>query len=224
MRSADYIGAAALILLVSGTGMAQTSAPSNSVPALAPATDVGTTRTHWTTAGFIGANLGSDASNLSIRRRRSLDFGGQVGYLWKGIVGGEFLAAFTPSFGVSSAALPDKPRVNSYMANALGVIPIGGQGQFQPYLSGGYGGMQMKFANVPTSSTTTTSNSQLTAGADIGSGIMVFAGRIGFRSDFRYFRAMTNNTPSGTPGDQASQMLLSGLGFWRTNVGVAFQF
>jgi len=119
--------------------------------------------------------------------------------------------------------LPDNPRVNSYMGNAVGAIPLGARGQYQPYVSGGYGGIQMRFANLP-SSATSSSNNQLTGGANIGSGIMMFAGKVGFRADVRYFRAMKNDTPSGTLADQVTQTLLSDLGYWRTNAGIAFQW
>ena len=226
MRSTHYFVAAALVLGLSGTAMAQTSRPPSApapTPAIAPANDAGLTRSHFITSGFVGSNFGSVVSDVSISNRRSFGFGGQFGYLWRGIVGGEFLADFTPSFGVSSAALPDNPRVNSYMGNAVGALPLGPRGQYQPYASGGFGGIQMRFTNLP-SSASSSSNSQLTGGGNIGGGIMMFAGKVGVRGDIRYFRAMKNDTPSGTVADEVTQTLLSDLGYWRTNVGIAFQW
>src|SRR5262249_12408073 len=114
MRSVKYLVLAALVCGVSGTAMAQTP-----TPAVAPATDVGPTRSHWIAAGFVGSNLGSTQSNFDVDSRRSFDFGGEIGYLWKGMLGAEFLANFTPSFGVSSALITDNPQVNSYMANGV---------------------------------------------------------------------------------------------------------
>src|SRR5579871_3845548 len=43
---------------------------------------------HWTAAAFLGSNFGAAAANST------LDFGGEVGYLYRGLVGGEFLADF----------------------------------------------------------------------------------------------------------------------------------
>jgi hypothetical protein len=110
--------------------------------------------------------------------------------------------------------------MNSYMANAIGVLPIGAKGQFQPFVSGGYGGIQMRFANVPGNA----SDNQLTGGANVGTGVMAFGGSVGIRAEARYYRAMNNDTPSGTLVQTATQALLSDLAFWRTNVGIAFQF
>jgi hypothetical protein len=220
MRSVNYLIAAALVSGMSGTAMAQSSLPPppTPVPAMAPANDAGLVQSHWTAAGFLGANFGSAASDVSLDNKSSLDFGGQVSYLWKGVVGGEFLAEFTPSFGFSSVLLPDNPHVNSYMANAIGVYPLGGRGQYQPYASGGFGDIQMRFGN--TASIATNAN-QNTWGGNIGGGFMAFAGKVGFRADVRYYRASTSNSLSA---DDVTKTLLSGLSFWRSNAGIAFQW
>src|SRR5689334_522529 len=46
------------------------------------------TQSRWTAAGFVGANYGASTTGSSV------DFGGQVGYLYRGFIGGEFLADF----------------------------------------------------------------------------------------------------------------------------------
>jgi len=56
---------------------------------------------------------------------------------------------------------------------------------------------------------------------------MGFAGNVGVRGDVRYFRAFTNDTlatTGTTPGDVFSRNLLSGLDFWRANIGVAIRW
>jgi hypothetical protein len=40
------------------------------------------TQSRWTAAGFVGANYGASTTSSSV------DFGGQVGYLYRGIIGG----------------------------------------------------------------------------------------------------------------------------------------
>jgi hypothetical protein len=56
---------------------------------------------------------------------------------------------------------------------------------------------------------------------------MVFAGRVGVRADVRHYSATTSNDAvffkGESPGDLTSA-LLSGLEFWRTDVGVAFRW
>ena len=65
------------------------------------------------------------------REASSFDWGGQIGYLWRGVVGGEFLANFTPSLGINTVGvLFDNPKVSSYMVNAVGVSRSAQGGRF----------------------------------------------------------------------------------------------
>ncbi len=180
----------------------------------------------WVAAGFVGANYGASAANTSV------DFGGQVGYLYKGIVGGELLADFAPTFEINNAFLADRPFVNAYMANAIFAVPIGHETQIQPYVSGGVGAVQLwsnmlNTTAVPVSGQTSVNETK--GGSDIGFGILGFAGNIGVRGDVRYFRAFTSSTPAvpgagTTVGDAFGQNLLSGLDFWRANIGIAVRW
>src|SRR3954470_6004617 len=99
---------------------------------------------HWTAAGFVGSNFGGSNLGGATTNSSSVDFGGQVGYLYRGVVGGEFLADFAPRFDMNNALLTERPDVNSYMANAIVAIPMGADHQIQPYLSGGFGAIQMR--------------------------------------------------------------------------------
>lgn len=182
------------------------------------------TQSRWTAAGFVGANYGASATSASV------DFGGQVGYLYRGIVGGEFLADFAPNFNMTNAFLANRPNVNAYMANAVLAAPLGSEGQIQPYVSAGLGGVQLRsnmlaVASVPTSAQTEAN--QTRGGGDVGFGVMGFAGNVGIRADVRYFRAFTNNTVTttgNTAADAFAQNLLSGLDFWRANIGIAVRW
>src|SRR5262245_20587323 len=74
---------------------------------------------YWTVSGFVGSNFGAGADNASV------DFGGQLAYLHRGVVGAEFLADFAPHFRINNALLADNPDVNSYMLNVIAAVPIG---------------------------------------------------------------------------------------------------
>jgi hypothetical protein len=184
------------------------------------------TESYWTAAGFVGSNFGARADSASV------NFGGQIAYLYRGAIGGEFLADFAPHFRLNNVLLADNPMVNSYMFNIIGAVPLGGEAHVQPYVSGGLGGIQLRsdmltFSTVPGGVTTTTTANQTRFGGNIGAGIAAFAGNVGIRGDVRYFRAFTNNdvtTTATTPADVFAQNLLSGLDFWRANIGVAFRW
>src|SRR5262249_60138535 len=98
---------------------AQSPTPGNSAPAPAPAAQSADSSSgfwsggmsHWTAAGFVGANFGRNNSAAGV------DFGGQVAYLYRGVVGGEFLADFSPSFKQDNLFFANSPNVNAYMAN-----------------------------------------------------------------------------------------------------------
>ena len=223
MQSVKHLCVVALAVGWSGTALAQTTPPA-AAPATTQATFVGPIDTHWTASGFVGSNLGATGDNTSVRSHGSLDWGGQVAYMWKGFVGGEFIGGYDPSFKVTSPILPDNARVVTYMGNGIVSIPVGSGGQFQPYASGGAGGISMRTQIVTDLLGTTTNNTQTTWGWDAGGGIMGFAGKWGFRADGRYYRAPSKTNPSGTAEDIYTQGLLSSLHFWRASVGVAYRW
>src|SRR5262249_25824233 len=63
----------------------------------------------WVLSGFIGQNFGASTDGAST------NFGGSLSYLHRGILGGEFLADFTPKFKLQNSAilLGERPEVNS---------------------------------------------------------------------------------------------------------------
>ncbi len=230
MRMSAFVLSTAMAAAVPGAAMAQTTASASTAVAgqVAPAVSAGPTVSHWVMSGFVGSNFGAATTNPSV------DFGGQLAYLWKGIVGVEGLADFSPNLKIDNAALSEFPEANAYMGNAIFAIPLGDEGQFHPYVSGGWGGIQLRTsvfnAALPhpsgTFPTGTTGADEVHGGADVGAGIMGFAGRIGFRGDVRYFKAQTNNNISttATPASQFTQTVLSGLDFWRANIGIAVRW
>jgi hypothetical protein len=225
--------AAALTVAVAGTAAAQTNPPAP--PPQAPTAVVaGPTQSHWTAAGFVGSNFSTSVDDTDADTEAAFGFGGQMGYLWQGIVGIEGLADFAPSIDVAPALFADEPSVNSYMANAIGALPLGTEGQIQPYVSGGFGSMQLKgdvlriVTAQPVDSTdgedTIRTNESRWAG-NIGGGLMGFANHFGFRTDVRYYRAMADDSLSEvTSADDLTGELLSGLSYWRANVGVALRW
>ena len=189
------------------------------IPAAAPRGHYG-----WTATGFVGSYFAEggeapEANNIS----GSVTFGGQLAKTW-GWYGAEVLADFAPKYHIDSVFLDSHPWVNSYMANGLVQWP----GRYvEPYFSAGLGGIQMH-ANVLPFFPGVTGNSsifQTRWGWNFGGGAYVFGGNsVGFRADIRYFQATNANTLEGTPPNVATEALLSGINFWRANVGVAFRW
>jgi hypothetical protein len=183
----------------------------------------------WFASGFIGTQMDTSANLVSENDvTNSIAWGGQVGYMWRSKIGGEFLASFAPSVGFNNAFLADNPHVNAYMGNVIGAMPFGRDGRFRPYISAGLGVITLHtdvFADVKGINTISASDSRL--GSNIGGGIMAFAGRWGVRADVRHYAATSSNdvvlVGGASPGDLTSG-LLSGLEFWRTDVGVAYRW
>jgi hypothetical protein len=221
-----YVITAVLVAGLPGAVMAQ-SAPPAAVPVAAPAPIAGPVQSHWTVAGFVGSNFGG---NFNVEASPS--FGGQIAYLWRGVFGGEAIADFAPSFGLNNVFLSENPRTNAYMGNAIFAMPIGHEGQWQPYVSGGAGTISLRAvvfnAFLPSASGTftpgTSTDEQFKFGWDVGGGLMGFHGLIGFRADARYYKADTNFANQTTPLGTITDTLLTGLNFWRANIGVALRW
>jgi hypothetical protein len=194
----------------------------------------------WVASGFVGSSFGTSVNSVNLVQdnlgvnnniNAGVTYGGQVGYLWHGIVGGEFLADFAPKVGFNSLVLSDNPHVNSYMGNLIAAFPFGSDGEFQPFVSGGVGsiGIRGNAFTLPDAngviSTESVHNNRW--GSDIGGGMMVFGGKWGVRGDVRWFRASTNNNidlNNTTPGLIVTENLLSDLHFWHGSLGVAFRW
>ena len=228
MRISAYVITAALAAGLPGAAMAQSQPqPPAAVPVTAPAPIAGPVQSHWTVAGFVGSNFGG---NTAVDPSPS--FGGQVAYLWRGVFGAEAIADFAPGFALNNIFLAENPRTNAYMGNAIFALPIGHEGQWQPYVSGGAGSISLRAvvfnAFLPTAigtfATGTSTNEQFKFGWDVGGGLMGFKGLIGFRADARYYKTDNNFNTQTTPVGTITQTLLTGLNFWRANIGIALRW
>ena len=233
MRVSQHAIAAVLIGVVwAGPAGAQTTAAPR-VPAPMPTSPnySGATDSHWLASGFIGTSFGLDITDASI------DFGGQLAYLWRGVFGGELLASYSPGFEVGNLFLADDPTVLSYMANLIAALPMGVGGTVQPYVSGGVGGIKMKTtifnAFIPSVNPLedvvipdgVTDGERTRLAWNLGAGLLGFVGNFGFRGDIRYFKASSDDDPDAVvPADALTQTILSGIEFWRANVGIAFRW
>ena len=226
MRMSAYVITTVLAVGLPGAAAAQ-SAPPAAVPVAASAPIAGPVQSHWTVAGFVGSNFGGNAVVDP-----STSFGGQIAYLWRGVLGAEGIADFTPSFALNNVFLAENPRTNAYMGNVIFAMPLGGSGQWQPYVSGGAGSISLRAvvfnALLPhptgTFVTGTSTDDQFKFGWDVGGGLMGFHGLIGFRADARYFKTDTNTTSQTTALGVFTDSLLTGLNFWRANIGIALRW
>jgi|WetSurMetagenome_2_1015567.scaffolds.fasta_scaffold32725_2 hypothetical protein len=198
----------------------------------------------WIASGFVGGNFGQNSLSSSV------DFGGTLGYLYRGIVGAEFLAGFSPRFKLDRLLTGDS-NINNYMANAIVAVPVGALGGFRPFVSGGIGAITMSLndnAVYPFGPgganpiiNTSNNNSVFDPNAkhlatNIGGGVMAFAGRWGVRGDVRYFSAVgtsdtttvlnTAGVPVNANGGATlkDNSLLNDVSFWRANIGIAVRW
>jgi hypothetical protein len=196
----------------------------------------------WTATGFIGSAF-STGGDLPINTQTTdgnITFGGQIDYAWRNYVGAEFIADFAPKVKFDNLLLSENPTINSYMLNVIGKAALGDEARFQPYVSGGIGLISMRtqtFTLNGTSFTTadgntistlnlgTQNNNQSKFGADIGFGLFVFASKWGVRADVRYYDAARFDTEKLTNNvNDFTQALVSGLTYWRANLGLAFRW
>jgi len=193
---------------------------------------------HWHVSGFVGSNFGSSAQPTSTA------FGASLGYLFRDRLGAEFDAGVTPDFRLQNNVFGAgaAPRINSYMANGIWAMPFEGNIDWRPYVAGGVGALSLRSGLTAGIATNGFVPDDSRFGADVGGGFMAFSGSWGFKADVRYFRAAGsyNATPvvyapaSTVPGTMTPTLssssanaladaALSGLHFWRANVGLAIR-
>jgi hypothetical protein len=219
------------LCIVALPAMAAAQQTTTTVP---PDTDPFPIESHWLASGSLGSDFEADAEDPGV------NFAGTIGWLWRGVIGGEFQSNFSPDFqldaGLTPPFLAEEPAINSYMLNVIGALPLMAGGQFQPYFSAGAGWFTMSAdptigdANIDLDDTET--------GWNAGFGAMGFLGQLGVRADLRYF-AVGGNEFAGVDGSvlrarhgavvddregEIDAQLLSGLSFWRGNVGVALRW
>jgi hypothetical protein len=158
---------------------------------------------HWMASGFVGSNFAMNADPAST------EFGGSVGYLWKSRFGAEFDTGFTPNFELQNnfLGLGVTPMINSYMANAIGALPLGPDAQWLPFISIGAGAISLRSDVTEPISGDVFETNATRFGGNVGAGLMGFLGNWGFKADVRYLRAsgqysnasLTGATPPSGP-------------------------
>jgi hypothetical protein len=182
----------------------------------------------WYLTPFVGGNFSGNASfggnnSFDDEVERRVDVGAALGWMGKGIAGAELDFGWSPNFfqnttGPGNFAFGDS-NMTTLMANAVVGIPVGGQrgGGVRPYVSGGAGLMR----SSATGSTFFNDLHTNDLGVDIGGGVHgYFNDRVGLRGDIRYFRSVTDNSPTSSSLDIG----LGNFNFWRGTVGVTFRF
>jgi len=240
MRIADFVITAAFVSGLAGPAFAQSS--SNVIPPATVPANNGPIDDHWFASAYLGPSFGQggtsafdNVSNLDINNNNiGINFGGEIGYVFYGGIGAEFMANYEPNFLLEDTLLQRRPNVSNYMFNVIAAIPVDTDHRFRPFVSGGIGAVAMHStiftvdpaltnANIATLGTTTASHSSF--GWDLGGGVYAFNGPWGLRADLRYFKANTdNNLADGTVQGVFFERELSGLSFWNANFGVAFRW
>jgi Outer membrane protein beta-barrel domain len=242
MRSSRTILPAAVVIALAATASAQDKPPVQTVQNAPPKSAADPRAGHWLVSGFVGSNFGSSAQPASTA------FGASLGYLFRDRVGAEFDAGVTPDFhlqaGVPAALGGDgAPRINSYMANGVFAVPFEGSIDWRPFVSAGIGALTLRSGLAAGSATNAFDPDDSRFGANVGGGVMAFSGSWGFRADVRYFRASgsynanpadyatvtalpATMTPAltGSSSNALADAALSGLHFWRANVGLAIRW
>lgn len=251
MRTAGFVTIAVVVGL-SGPAFAQTGSGQQS--AANPPVGQATTNPSsdnprgWMASGFIGTNFGSGRStsvnltaieDLNTNNSTSVNFGGQVGYLARGVIGAEFLADFSPGFGIFDNALfQQSPDVNSYMFNLIAVAPFGHAQSYDPYVSGGIGAVTLDstiFVTDPTRTPLAALATQTASGSkfgwNIGGGVMAWSEKNwGFRGDLRYYATNSHNADivdldlNHIDTVEFTRLELSGIRYWKANAGIAFRW
>ena len=122
------------------------------------------------------------------------------------------------------------------LETAAEAAPLMAGGQFQPYVSAGAGWFTVSADPIPGDTNIDLNHTE--TGWNAGFGIMGFLGQLGVRGDLRYFavggdefQGVNGNVLRARHGavvDDQEQFvngnLLSGLSFWRGNVGVALRW
>jgi hypothetical protein len=260
MKLAGFVITAAVVGL-SGSAFAQGSgqttatnptvsqAAANRPAPQAASTTSSTTSRNWMASGFVGANFGSGKSDdtpfanlidADTNGGSSFNFGGQLAYLGRGVIGGEFLMDFSPGTGsLNNLLFESSPDLNTYMFNLIAVAPFGHAKTYDPYISGGIGAVSLNatiFAVNPlvnpliAANTTPLNVGTSRFGWDLGGGIMAWTPKNwGFRGDVRYYRTSSNTNEDFDinnigDGSDFGRAELSGLSFWKANAGIGFRW
>jgi len=177
----------------------------------------------WLFTPFIGATFGGNADvggvgdDFKNEFERRLSYGASLAWMGAGIIGFEADFGYSPNFfraddDSDNFNFVGDGNVTTLMGNLVVAAPLG---PVRPYASGGIGLLKSK---VDDAGQFFGDSSRNDLGYDLGGGVMLLGGNIGFRGDLRYFRSLQSND------DDSIDFSLGSFKFWRGTVGVTFKF
>ncbi len=216
-------------------------APQNVVTPIPPSPQY-----HNIVTGAVGGSWAGDLDS------GSWNFDGQYAYV-RGGLGFEFIGSFMgdaklsafENLAITNPILSNNltrehPRVNSYMFNMIGGLPIGQSETWMPFLSGGIGWFHISGGRVdfdllndeldldlfdPNFTPDFDSNGLVNNffksdqfGGNLGLGVFGFFDQVGVRADARFYSGIGNS------GDNFIGRNISDVSFWRTTLGISYRW
>ena len=145
-------------------------------------------------------------------------YGLALGFLGKGVIGFEAEFATTPEFfgDSTTAGFFTKNDVVTLMGSVLLAVPAG------PVRLYGAAGAGLMKTRIEASETLFDVNSS-DFGINVGGGLIGYIGsHVGLRADIRYFRDLSDLSPSGDLADV--DLALGKVDYWRAVGGLTFKF
>lgn len=161
---------------------------------------------------FAGAAFGG------VTERTRPTYGLALGFLGKGVIGLEAEFATTPEFfgDSSTGGLLTKNDVVTLMGSVLLAVPAG---PVRLYGAAGAGLMKTRIEAADVVSDVNSSD----FGINVGGGLIGYIGsHVGLRADIRYFRDLSDLTPSD--GFDDIDLGLGKVDYWRAVGGLTFKF
>jgi len=155
----------------------------------------------------VGSSFGGEFDDETIT------WGGSFSWLWSRVLGAEVLVGAAPNLSVVENL--DDTQVNNYMMNVILAAPLGEEGRWQPFVSGGLGVLTLSTGQDIQQALDVEAD-EADLGGNLGVGLLAFSQSWGIRGDVRYFTQM---------GEADSNALfLDDVNFWRSNVGIAYRW
>jgi len=176
------------------------------------ADDYGLLEHQFVLSGMVGSNFGRSADDPS------LNVGATFDYLRNGIFGVELMAGFAPDFEFDvPVAAGANSRLYNFMANLIAAAPLGNEGSFQPFVSGGIGALRLDMDLDDDLDFGEEGVDDTQFAGNIGGGFMGFVQNWGFRADIRYFTGFEEEGDSDI-------LSLGDTSFWRGTVGLSYRW
>jgi opacity protein-like surface antigen len=171
----------------------------------------------WLFTPSLGRTFGGDTFGQG-----HVTYGGAIARVDEESFGFEGEFSYSPDFFDNTESFQNARTgsVVTAMGNALIGAPMGPEGRFRPYVTGGLGVMRMRVVSDAGAFESVTSE----FGFNVGAGAIALIGsRIGLRGDLRYLRSFQNQNPSWTRGITID-VAPGNFDFWRASVGLTVVF